>query len=124
MAWTYEQRSGRLFNPKGVLFSVGYSGHGEGRNNPLFESVHEIGVIPAGLWHIGALIVDGGHLGPHIMALTPVGHDAHGRTAFFAHGDNPGHDASHGCVILGRLIRDAMAASPDRDFLVIEGTPL
>ena len=56
------------------------------------------------------------------MSLTPVGHLAHGRTAFLIHGDSIKHpgDASEGCIILGPHIRTRIAASGDTVLNVIE----
>ncbi len=53
------------------------------------------------------------------MNLDPVGHDALGRTDFRIHGDNVNHDASHGCIILGPLIRRAIADSADKVLEVV-----
>lgn len=120
--WTYQQRNahgdGEL-DHDGVFEATSYSGTGAGRNNPDMEAVPNVGPIPRGLYHIGPATDDHPSLGPRVMALTPVGHNAHNRTAFFAHGDSANHDASHGCIILGRTMRDAMDASPDRDLMVV-----
>lgn len=119
--WTYRQRNaagdGEL-DHDGVFEATSYSGKDEGRNNPAMEGVPSVGPIPRGLYHIDAAR-DGGHLGPVVMNLDPVGHDALGRTLFRMHGDNARHDASDGCIILGRTIREAIDASPDRDLMVI-----
>ena len=44
-----------------------------------------------------------------------TGHDANGRSAFLVHGDNSAgnHSASHGCIILNRIVRDRMRRSGD-----------
>jgi hypothetical protein len=121
MPWEYNQKTGELRH-NGKKVAKGYSGAGEGRNNPGKEGVENVGPIPAGEYKIGA-----GHhhtkLGPQVMNLDPVGHDALGRTAFRIHGDNIGHDASHGCIIINRGVRDQINKSPDKVLRVISGAP-
>lgn len=111
MAWTYNQRTGQL-KRNGTLVGTGYSGTGTGRNNPLYEGTRRLGPIPRGQYRIGASR-NSARTGPHIMDLTPVGHNAQGRTAFEIHGDNSTHNASEGCIILPRAVRDRIAASGD-----------
>lgn len=85
----------------------GYSGHGEGLNNPAMEAVHNIGPVPKGKYLIGKAFDHPGK-GPCVFRLTPVGHNAHKRTGLMIHGDNLTHDASEGCIVLGRLVRHAI----------------
>jgi hypothetical protein len=54
------------------------------------------------------------------MDLTPVGHTALGRSQFLIHGDNVRHDASQGCIILPRDIRDQISNSRDNQINVVE----
>jgi hypothetical protein len=107
--WTYCQTSGRVFDPTGkARDEASYSGFGAGRGNPAMEAVKNVGPIPAGFYDIGAPSFHA-KLGPCAMSLTPrAGTDTHGRTAFFWHGDNPTHNASHGCVISYRTMREAV----------------
>jgi hypothetical protein len=100
---------------------TGYSGTGDGRNNPAMENVENVGPIPTGEYRIGA-VHNHTQLGPTVMNLDPIGHNAQGRTAFRIHGDNIGNDASHGCVILNRDIRKRVAVSLDRILNVVSGT--
>ena len=59
-------------------------------------------------------------LGPIVMSLTDSGEDEmFGRDGFFIHGDNARHDASHGCIILGPLLRKMIAESNDAELKVI-----
>lgn len=120
--WNYQQRNahgdGEL-DKDGAFEAISYSGTGDGRNNPDMEAVPNVGPIPKGLYRIGPATDDHPHLGPRAIPLIPVDHDAHGRTDFFAHGDSKTHDASHGCIILGRTMRDTMDASSDKDLMVI-----
>lgn len=115
--WTYSQKNGEL-DHDGVFEGLGYSGKGHGRNNPLTEDMPNVGPIPRGQYHIGDSRTSPG-LGPVVMNLDPIDHNALGRTLFRIHGDNARHDASDGCVILGRAVREAIAASSDKDLLVI-----
>jgi hypothetical protein len=120
--WSYFQFNGSFwYNHDWV--ADGYSGHGDGLNNPSMESVVNVGPIPRGDWTIGEA-VDDPKLGPLAMALIPYPQtNTFGRTSFFVHGDSleyPGlEEASHGCIILSRSIRELIAASPDR-YLEVE----
>lgn len=53
------------------------------------------------------------------MALTAVGHDALGRSGFLMHGDNVKHDASQGCIIMLRTVRDLVSNSEDKQLTVV-----
>lgn len=117
----YSQSSGALFdfaNMKTVLAN-GYSGKGADKNNPKSQEKRALGPIPRGFWRIG----DGyasANTGPQTIPLYKLdgnpGDDVDnitGRSAFRIHGDSasrPG-DASQGCIILPRSIRDMIAAS-------------
>jgi len=116
--WLYKQSTGDLWHA-GSYEGRGYSGHGEGVNNGALEADPGVGPIPKGLWKIGPAHTSP-HTGPITMDLTPVGHDAHGRTLFRLHGDNDAlnHSASRGCIILGRALRLAISASGDDDLKV------
>jgi hypothetical protein len=57
--------------------------------------------------------------GPHVMKLAPDGHDARGRSGFLIHGDNLRHDASTGCIILSRDIREQISRSGDNVLEVV-----
>lgn len=106
--WTYSQSTGELLND-GAFAGTGYSGTGDGRNNPDMQNVQNVGPIPQGEYDIG-LEYDDDHLGPCVMALTPSEDtNTFGRSLFRIHGDNARHDASHGCIILGPSIRWAIA---------------
>ena len=111
--WSYAQATGALAL-NGTVVGTGYSGHGEGRDNPRCEAVIGVGPLPRGRWRIGAWH-DHPRLGPCVAMLSPLGHDAHGRSAFFIHGDNraANHTASDGCIVLGPALRRAMRQSAD-----------
>ena len=118
--WTYNATTGRL-DHNGSIIATAYSGRGEGLNNPHLESDVGVGPIPGGHYKIGPWEEFHPHLGPCVAHLTPEGHDAHGRSGFFVHGDNTkgDHSASHGCIIAGRPARDAMKASGDTELMVV-----
>ncbi len=118
MPWKYSIPTGQLFDPNGRLVAIGYSGHGAGLNNPIMQSVADIGPIPAGSWEIGAPYDSSEH-GPYTLPLTPLeGTETFGRSEFKSHGDeidHPGqHLASLGCLIVARFARFAMWNSADR----------
>jgi hypothetical protein len=120
--WTYHQKSGALHDKTGHLVSTGYSGHGEGKNNPAMQHVPSVGPIPRGLWKMEEPY-DSGKVGPFAIPLTPLPEtETFGRSAFRVHGDSksePG-SASHGCIIQPRIVRNQMWESGDRLLEVVE----
>ena len=101
------------------FIGTGYSGTGFGRNNPAAQNIQNVGCIPRGRYTIGDSY-DDPHLGVCVMHLDPSEDtETFGRSAFRIHGDNARNDASHGCVILGKSIREQIADSDDQDFEVI-----
>lgn len=119
--WIYSQSTGSLWSDNGERVATGYSGKGEGKNNPALEHVKNVGPIPRGLYTIGQPY-NSDNVGPYALPLTPVLHDAHERTDLLAHGDSisdPGN-ASEGCVILPRPIRQRIFNSGDLILKVVE----
>ena len=123
--WIYAQGSGELSrDDDDTVVSIGYSGSGEGKNNPAMQQIHDVGPIPRGIWHIGepeAVDVVGPH-GPFVLPLTPAeGTPTFERLGFLIHGDSLAHvgSASHGCIILNRHVREAIAASHDQLLKVV-----
>ena len=120
MPWQYSQTTGQVTWNEQVI-GMGYSGRGNGRNNPQLEHLRNTGPIPRGQYSIGPARTHPGK-GPVTMSLTPIGHSARGRTAFLVHGDSrnrPG-DASEGCIILPPDIRRRISASGDTNLEVVE----
>lgn len=120
--WKYSQTTGRLLAPDGVLEGVGYSGHGPGVNNPFYEDTPNVGPIPQGLYTISPFFNDP-QKGRWVCRLIPdPANQMFGRSGFMLHGDAVGHVgeeiASEGCIIMGRAIRQAVAASSDKALLV------
>ncbi len=87
MALEYYQSSG-IIRLNGAYMGKGYSGTGGGRDNPSMEKVGFVGPITRGTYDIGVAYTHGGSLGPVVMNLDPVGHNAHGRDEFRMHGNN------------------------------------
>lgn len=120
--FVFSQSTGQ-FTKDGKFVAKGYSGYGlqkaSGRQNPAMEHVVARGPIPRGLWKIGAPY-NSKKVGDYALVLEPVGHNAHGRSAFRIHGDNRANNASNGCIILPRPIREYIWKSGDRDLTVVE----
>jgi len=121
MSWTYRQDTGELAHD-GRSVAHGYSGNNAGLNNPAAEDQHNVGPIPRGAWHIQALTVGQTPHGPFVLHLVPLpSTDTYGRSGFLIHGDSALHPgtASEGCIIMPRLVREAVWASGDRELTVI-----
>lgn len=119
--WIYSQSSGELWDDSGKLIATGYSGYGQSKNKPEDEASKNRGPIPRGLYSIGKPYT-APNAGRYFMLLTPVDHDAKGRTDLGIHGDsikNPG-TASNGCIILPPHIRTAIHESGDHFLKVVE----
>ena len=118
--WTYRQATGELLKD-GRFIAQGYSGHGNGKNNPAAQNTPNVGPIPAGSWVIVSLTEGMTEHGPYVLRLEPCGGTGtFGRSGFLIHGDNrraPG-EASRGCVILPRFVREKVWASGDRALTV------
>lgn len=108
----YEQSTGKLSHNGvvvGLPVGAGYSGHGPGRNVPAEQMVPNVGPIPVGVYSIGP-VFDHPQKGPRVMRLTPVSDTVtFGRSGFMIHGDNAKGDASEGCIILPRAVREAIS---------------
>jgi Protein of unknown function (DUF2778) len=128
--WIYVQNSGSLYaqrNGVSIRSATGYSGHGDGCNNPDFEAIAEVGPIPAGFYTIGAPIDTTTH-GPYVLPLTPEpSNNMFGRSEFLIHGDSVKtiglRLASHGCIILPRPVRETIWTSGDHFLKVISTYP-
>ena len=118
--WTYTIATGEMTDGNHQFF--GYSGHGLGLNNPAMEGTRDVGPAPEGLYSIGPWH-DAPHLGPCVSLLSPVDHDADGRTGLYIHGDNRlgNHSASDGCIIMDKIARQTMRNSNDTSLNVIKG---
>jgi hypothetical protein len=119
--WVWDQSAGKLFH-NGEFISNGYAGSGPGKNNPELQAAVGIGPIPRGEWLMTG-VCNSKNTGPFTIALQPKhGTNTCGRSAFRIHGDAKFHpgNASHGCIILPRAIRDLMWHSGDHSLTVVE----
>lgn len=120
MTWVWDQSAGTM-SRNGKVEGRGYAGHEWGKNNPDAEAVKGIGPVPCGIWAIGTPH-DSPNTGRYTMNLDPrTVPDDHGRSAFRIHGDSTAHpgEASHGCIILPRAVREEIWASGDRTLEVV-----
>ena len=118
--WVYRQRTGALIDPSGKHVATGYSGKGKHKNSPDSEHLRGEGPIPRATYTIGKPY-DSAKVGPFCLPLTTA-ELIHGRSAFLIHGDTikaPGN-ASNGCIILPRKVRNAILDSGDRVLKVVE----
>jgi hypothetical protein len=120
--WTYDSARGD-WSHDGISVAKGYSGHGDGLNNPSMDAIHDVGPIPVGSWLIGKPF-DAPDTGPFSIPLSPCeGTQAWGRSGFRIHGDEiaeAGKElASHGCIILPRGVRELIAESGDTELTVV-----
>ena len=120
MTWTYEQKTGQL-SRDGANIIRGYSGAGEGKNNPADQEIHNVGPIPRGSYTINGPQDTVTH-GPFVLPLEPdPANEMYGRSGFLVHGDSkldPG-SASEGCIVVGRAIRERMWNSGDHQLEVV-----
>lgn len=114
IGWVYDQSLGTLSYGT-YLAGSGYSGAGNGQNNPQMEMDANLGPIPQGQYQIQAP-VDDPHMGPYALELLPTGgQNMYGRSGFFIHGDSVEHpgSASEGCIIMPRAVREQIWESGD-----------
>lgn len=121
MTWKWDQSAGQL-SRNGEVIATGYSGRGRGKNSPSMQAAVGVGPIPAGKWAITERY-DSANVGPYALRLVPKAEtQTFGRSEFRIHGDSirsPGN-ASHGCIILPRPIRQRIWTSGDHDLEVVE----
>ena|ERR1039457_2179991 len=108
MSFKYSQATGEMDGAD--ICAQGYSGRGEGLNNPAMQQVHATGPLPQGVYTIQAPHADA-KVGPIAMRLVPAaGNQMFNRGDFLIHGDNTAmnHTASEGCIIMPRAVRIAI----------------
>ena len=123
--WRYVIDSGFVYAPSGAKVWTGYAGgncgkNPEGKNNPLMCMVPDVGPLPPAVYTM-AEVVEGSHLGPFAIRLVPAPNAIMmGRSEFFIHGDTtPSGDASSGCIIAARFIRNQMWNGGDHTITVV-----
>lgn len=125
--WVWDQSAG-LLSRDGKVVGKGYSGNGRGKNNPSMQAAKSVGPIPRGVWRL-TQVYDSANTGRYTIMLlardanpSDDTHQPTGRGSFRIHGDsirNPG-TASHGCIVLPRVLREQMWKSGDHDLTVVE----
>lgn len=125
--WTYEQKTGKLFNPDGNRVATGYAGGNGGKNpeatnNPDMQDVENMGPLPRGIYVMETPLKQS-KLGPFAIPLTPHPmNEMFGRRGFYMHGDTtPAGNASHGCIIMPRIVRRQCWDSIDHVIEVAKG---
>jgi hypothetical protein len=131
--WIWSQGLGTLYRAtsdgKATVEGHGYAGYGEGKNNPTFECMQDLGPLPKGNYQIGAP-KDGPT--PYALPLIPAPDTDlcnPPRNNFLIHGDRNSEPprlpdvASHGCIILPREVRENIWQSGERDLLVVPYSP-
>ena len=116
LSCTYTQSTGNLtcHDTQGneIVNHNGYSGRNvsggvQGRNNPDAQNVRNIGPIPQGSYTLEADRPNDGR--PIAFPLTPDSdNNMYGRSGFMIHGDNAQNDASQGCIIMLRDVRELL----------------
>lgn len=120
MTWKYEQETG-ILSHNGADVAIGYSGSGNGKNNPAMQDVQKIGPIPVGEYFIGQPCDTPTH-GPYVLRLSPnPNNEMCGRSGFLIHGDSIEHPgtASQGCIIMPRKVREQIWNSGDPTLEVV-----
>lgn len=129
LCWVYSQSTGQLTyvspGENSTYIGTGYSGHGEGVNNPSMQHVPNIGPVPQGSYTMGPqqnIVTRSGRRLPGAMRLIPnPANQMHGRSGFLLHGprENDQRNSSNGCPIFNREIRNQMGNSGDNCFEVV-----
>jgi hypothetical protein len=121
--WVFQQSTGKILDPKGLVVGFAYSGKGIHKNNPESQSLPNQGPIPEGYYKIGSPHDSITH-GPFVLPLEPDPQNVmFGRTHFLVHGDSvqsPG-TASEGCIVAPRWIREDIAKSAVKLLAVVSG---
>ena len=113
MNLNYSQTTGNMTDDNGNLIAKGWAGHGDGKNNPAMQSVHNVGPLPQGKYNVSGWFSHP-RLGPMVARLTQFEGETFGRDSFFIHGaaknlDKHGQE-SEGCIVQERIERDKVAA--------------
>jgi hypothetical protein len=131
--WTYQQIDGKWLRANGTLLAIGYSGAGDGKNNPDMQNVENVGPIPCGKYTMELIADDAGNPidhkdakgttlhAPVIRLIPDPTNEMFGRVDFLIHGDNGLGTASLGCPVAARFARIAMWSSMDHDLNVVRG---
>ncbi len=121
MTWTYAQKTGALDRNE-ILVGQGYSGKAEWKNNPDAQDQKNEGPIPRGTYIIEGPPYNTEKHGPYVLSLDPhPDNQMFGRNSFLIHGDSTKHpgEASEGCIIMPRSVRELVWESGDRILEVV-----
>lgn len=122
--WRFEQYTGFWANPANeVIYRHAYAGRDAGKNNPDMQDVKGVGPLPRGFYTAGEPH-DDAVVGKYALRLTPSSdNEMFGRNSFFLHGDSLEHFglASHGCIVLPRVLREHFWNSGDHIIQVTHG---
>lgn len=121
MSWRFEIETGRMYWPDGRLAGHGYSGNGEGMNNPEMQDAKAHGPIPRGYYSMQMPFNSPEH-GPVTIRLIPFsGNEMYDRDGFLIHGDKIGAPgtASKGCIIMPHDVRVLMGSDGDKLLRVV-----
>lgn len=120
--WQYVIDTGHILHDE-VFFGKGYSGHGEGLNNPAMIHVRRVGPIPVGLWSVTGEPFRHPKIGPFCLRLEPEpGTKTFGRSGFLWHGDfaaDNADESSLGCIVSNQPIRRVVYSSGEKLVRVI-----
>lgn len=119
--WVYEQSTGKLYSQSGNCVGTGYSGLGNGKNNPASQAVKGMGPIPVGFYNVEEPVDTNTH-GPYVLRLDPFASNTmFERDGFLMHGDSLEHPgaASLGCIIQARPVRALVWTSGDHQLEVV-----
>lgn len=130
----YQVKTGILINSGNAVIGKGYSGHGEGLNNPAFEQLHDIGPTPRGIY-IAELIadkdgnpIDYKHKSAPVFRLIPEPEtNTFGRSGFLMHGHEKGEiigkseteNSSLGCMVQEHATRVQVMIATDKRIHVL-----
>lgn len=107
--FVYFQHSGIMLDDDGAQIAIGWSGNGNGKNNPAAQDQHNVGPLPQGTYSVGAWQASHPRLGPWVAPLTQTSGDTFGRSAFWIHGPSQNPDKfgqeSEGCIVIPRSMR-------------------
>lgn len=118
--WKYNSTSGIMLRDD-TYYWTAYSGFGIGKNNPLYEAVHNVGPIPRGAWRFGTAI-NSSDMGPLAIPIYPEpGTQYYDRPGFFCHGEDaetPGC-SSHGCIVKSPISAREMIVKSGDNYLTV-----
>lgn len=120
MTWIYDVRK-RSFTQNGVYkFKALYAGAEGYKNNPGAECLRNKGPLPGGKYRISNPVARHPKAGRFVLRLTPYAdNNMCGRDGFLIHGDNGQGTASEGCIVTSFEVRRQIAASGDKELVVI-----